>query len=75
MKILLIFFRIIFIFLLFLSFQSCKKEQKQEQINFNESPNIKFEKFLDKYEIIWGMDFLPNGDMIFGEKRGRLYIK
>jgi glucose/arabinose dehydrogenase len=25
------------------------------------------------YEIIWGMDFLPGGDLIFGEKRGKLY--
>jgi glucose/arabinose dehydrogenase len=25
------------------------------------------------YEIIWGMDFLPDGDLIFGEKRGKLY--
>lgn len=25
------------------------------------------------YEIIWGMDFLPNGDLLFTEKRGRLY--
>ena len=26
------------------------------------------------YEIIWGMDFLPNGDLIFGEKKGKLHI-
>nr|WP_214449534.1 PQQ-dependent sugar dehydrogenase [Flavihumibacter rivuli] len=25
------------------------------------------------YEVIWGMDFLPNGDLLFTEKRGKLY--
>lgn len=28
---------------------------------------------LSGYEIIWGMDFLPSGDLLFTEKRGRLY--
>lgn len=28
---------------------------------------------LSGYEIVWGMDFLPNGDLLFTEKRGRLY--
>jgi len=28
---------------------------------------------LTGYEIIWGFDFLPNGDMIFTEKRGKIY--
>ena len=31
------------------------------------------ETILTGYEIIWGMDFLPNGDLLFAEKRGRLY--
>jgi aldose sugar dehydrogenase len=31
------------------------------------------ETLLTGYEVIWGMDFLPNGDLLFGEKRGRLY--
>lgn len=28
---------------------------------------------LTGYEIIWGMDFLPNNELIFTEKRGKLY--
>lgn len=36
-------------------------------------PEITITTILSDYEIIWGMDFLPDGDMIFGEKRGKLY--
>lgn len=38
-------------------------------------PQISTKVILTGYEIIWGMDFLPNGDLVFGEKRGKLYIK
>jgi glucose/arabinose dehydrogenase len=38
-------------------------------------PQLTFKTILTGYEIIWGMDFLPNGDLIFGEKRGKLYRK
>ncbi len=37
-------------------------------------PEITISTILTGYEIIWGMDFLPGGDLIFGEKRGKLYI-
>ena len=37
------------------------------------TPTIRTETLLTGYEIIWGMDFLPNGDLIFGEKQGRIY--
>src|SRR5918993_2869364 len=33
---------------------------------------IKTETIINKREIIWGMDFLPNGDMIFTEKKGKM---
>ncbi|NLA48188.1 MAG: PQQ-dependent sugar dehydrogenase, partial [Bacteroidales bacterium] len=36
-------------------------------------PEISVTTIVSGYEIIWGMDFLPGGDLIFGEKRGRLY--
>lgn len=52
---------------------SCKKEESTA-ISL-EIPAIEIEKVVDKYEIIWGMDFLPNGDLIFGEKRGKMYLK
>jgi glucose/arabinose dehydrogenase len=37
------------------------------------TPTLDVQTLLTGYEIIWGMDFLPNGDLIFGEKRGRIY--
>ncbi|MBO0932578.1 PQQ-dependent sugar dehydrogenase [Fibrella aquatilis] len=39
----------------------------------NPTPAVQTKTLLTGYEIIWGMDFLPNGDLIFGEKRGRIY--
>jgi glucose/arabinose dehydrogenase len=36
-------------------------------------PTLEVTTLLTGYEIIWGMDFLPNGDMLFAEKRGRLF--
>jgi glucose/arabinose dehydrogenase len=52
---------------------SCKKEESSSMNT--ENPIIEIEKMVDNYEIIWGMDFLPNGDLIFGEKRGKIYLK
>jgi glucose/arabinose dehydrogenase len=55
---------------------SCSKEIAEE---LNEDipgiPLVKNITILTGYEIIWGMDFLPNGDLIFGEKQGKLYIR
>ena len=36
-------------------------------------PSVELTTLISGYEVIWGMDFLPNGDMLFTEKRGRLY--
>jgi glucose/arabinose dehydrogenase len=36
-------------------------------------PTIEVTTLLTGYEIVWGMDFLPNGDMLFTEKRGKMY--
>lgn len=55
------------------SILSCKKEASPA--NTYENPDIEIEKIVDNYEIIWGMDFLPTGDLIFGEKRGKIYLK
>ena len=38
-------------------------------------PLLNMKTILTGYEIIWGMDIIPNGDLIFGEKRGKLYRK
>ncbi|MEZ0611632.1 PQQ-dependent sugar dehydrogenase [Fibrella sp. WM1] len=34
---------------------------------------LRTETLLTGYEIIWGMDFLPSGELLFAEKRGRMY--
>lgn len=47
---------------------SCNREPEAAQ-------GFKTEEILTGYEIIWGMDFLPDGDLIFTEKRGKLYRK
>jgi len=51
---------------------SCKKETEEDLTGV---PLVTTETILTGYEIIWGMDFIPNGDLIFGEKRGKLYRK
>lgn len=52
----------------------CKKENSTVTNEINE-PSLTYETIINNYDIIWGMDFLPNGDLIFGEKKGRLYLK
>lgn len=37
------------------------------------SPKLITTTLVNNHEIIWGMDFLPNGDLLFTEKRGRIY--
>jgi aldose sugar dehydrogenase len=54
---------------------SCIKESKETKEEPKGEPQITFNTLITGYDIIWGMDFLPNGDLIFGEKRGRLYRK
>jgi len=51
---------------------SCEKETDEDLTG---NPLLKMNSLLTGYEIIWGMDFLPDGDLIFGEKRGKLYRK
>ncbi len=52
---------------------SCSEEETPE-IPL-EDPTVEISTVVTGYEIIWGMDFLPNGDLIFGEKRGKLYLR
>ncbi|MEN9299532.1 MAG: hypothetical protein RLZZ429_1845, partial [Bacteroidota bacterium] len=35
-------------------------------------PVIKTTVIVNNREIIWGMDFLPNGDLLFTEKKGTI---
>ena len=53
---------------------SCIKESEEElTLDLTGVPQLNIKTILTGYEIIWGMDFLPNGDLIFGEKQGKLY--
>jgi glucose/arabinose dehydrogenase len=57
---------------------SCNKETgedltKDQTEVLTGVPQLIIKTVLTGYEIIWGMDFLPNGDLIFGEKQGKLY--
>jgi glucose/arabinose dehydrogenase len=48
---------------------SCKPEVTEPDV---ETPTFRTETVLTGYGIIWGMDFLPNGDLLFTEKSGKL---
>jgi glucose/arabinose dehydrogenase len=62
----------LFIFLL----SSCENESKEKEDNPLEgTPGITTETLLEGYQIIWGMDFLPGGDLLFTEKQGKIYRK
>lgn len=57
-----------------LLFSSCKgSNDTTTVIPDGTSPNLKTTTLVNNHEIIWGMDFLPNGDILFTEKRGRIY--
>jgi aldose sugar dehydrogenase len=55
---------------------SCKKESEEDGTDdLTAIPQLNIQTIVTGYEIIWGMDFLPDGDLIFTEKRGRLYLR
>lgn len=54
----------------------CSKEPPRDvKEDLTGDPQLNIKTILTGYEIIWGMDFMPNGDLIFTEKRGKLYSK
>lgn len=52
---------------------SCKKNVPSPPIDNTTLPQLSISTVLTGYEIIWGFDFLPNGDLLFTEKRGKIY--
>jgi aldose sugar dehydrogenase len=52
-----------------------KVKKTKTVISSNNSTEPKFttNTIVDGMEIIWGMDFLPNGDIIFNERKGTLH--
>jgi len=64
----------ILLLIFILAVSSCKKVN-DEPADIEGIPGLKIETILTGYDIIWGMDFLPDGSLVFGEKRGKLYIR
>jgi glucose/arabinose dehydrogenase len=67
----------LFTFVILFVFASCKdKDTAASAAPANEppagEPGVRINTFLTGYEIIWGMDFLPDGDLLFTEKKGKL---
>jgi len=59
-----------------LSCSTSKKEGAIEDASqMTTEPTVKTEQLITGYEVIWGMDFLPNGDLLFTEKKGKLHRK
>lgn len=52
---------------------SCKKNVPSPPIDNTTLPQLSISTVLTGYEIIWGFDFLPSGDLLFTEKRGKIY--
>lgn len=52
---------------------ACEKKSPSIPEEENITPEISISAVVTGYEIIWGFDFLPYGDMIFVEKRGKIY--
>lgn len=65
----------VFFCLFFILLFACSKKQSEDTVDLLSEPTIKIDTLLNGYEIIWGMDFFPNGDLIFNEKKGNLYIR
>jgi glucose/arabinose dehydrogenase len=51
-------------------FYSCRS---QDTRNAKVNPGFRTDTLVSGYQIIWGMDFLPDGDLIFTEKTGKIF--
>jgi glucose/arabinose dehydrogenase len=69
--------RTLILSLSFASILSCSTSKKAVEDNsqMTNEPTVKTEQLITGYEVIWGMDFLPNGDLLFSEKKGKLHRK
>lgn len=45
---------------------------KSTEVPLTGEPTLKTNVIVNNREIIWGMDFLPNGDLLFTEKKGAI---
>lgn len=65
----------LFVISLIISTTGCgtKQQTAPPVVSPSGPPTLEITTLLSGYEIIWGMDFLPDGSLLFGEKRGKLY--
>jgi len=52
---------------------ACIKKVTPPPVDTTTPPQLTISTLLTGYEIIWGFDFLPTGDLLFTEKRGKIY--
>jgi glucose/arabinose dehydrogenase len=52
---------------------ACGKKTTPPPLDTTTPPQLTISTLLTNFEIIWGFDFLPNGDLLFTEKRGKVY--
>jgi len=52
---------------------ACNKKADPPPVDTTTVPQLTISTLLTGYEIIWGFDFLPNGDLLFTEKQGKVY--
>jgi|MesohylFT_1024984.scaffolds.fasta_scaffold06100_3 glucose/arabinose dehydrogenase len=45
------------------------------ELTLANDPEITVTTIVTGNDVIWGMELLPNGDLIYGEKKGKIYIK
>jgi glucose/arabinose dehydrogenase len=71
------YFKAIFYTVLILSvFTFCKQKSLFTEAgdeSITAEPGVTVKTILSNYEIIWGMDFLPDGDLLFTEKKGKIH--
>jgi glucose/arabinose dehydrogenase len=53
---------------------SCSKEDEPVTAPLTGAPEITVTTLLSNQEIIWGFDFLPNGNILFTQKTGSLRL-
>lgn len=64
---------IISIIALFNCLSACQSSSsKNTEVPLTGEPTLKTTVIVNNREIIWGMDFLPNGDLLFTEKKGAI---
>lgn len=60
--------------IIIISFSACKRNIVPLNAgDSNADTKLKVNTIVDGKEIIWGMDFLPNGDLLFNERKGKLH--